>query len=150
MSWRCVCSALLCFAAVLVFPSTGNAQSGAGAAKISVTGAGLNINGDYPSMLCGAPYIKGDGMSYQVQAGDYRITIASETRSSGAVPLNSPKGTINVVATVNGKGKNLVRGPRNTGTLTISSDYKKAEAKLELRELLGKDTATLAATFVCK
>jgi hypothetical protein len=101
-------------------------------------------------MLCGGAYIKGQGMSYQVQAGDYRITIASETRSSGAVPLNSPKGTINVVATVTGKGKNLVRGPRNTGTLTVSGDYKKAEATLELRALLGKDTATLTATFVCK
>ena len=150
MSWLRPDLMFICAAVALAFPVSSDAQAGSGTAKISLTGAGLNVTGDYPTMLCGGPYIKGAGMSYQVQAGDYRITLASETRSSGTVPLNSPKGTINVVATVNGKGKNLVRGPRNTGTLTVSSDYKRAEAKLELRELLGKDTAALAATFVCK
>ena len=127
-----------------------SAQSASGTATIKLTGADLNVSGEYPTTLCGGAYTMGKGMSYQVTAGDYRITIASETRSSGDIALNGTDGRINVVATVNGKGKNLVRGPRDTGTLTIASDYKKAEATLELRPILGKEAATLVATFVCK
>ena len=121
-----------------------------GSATIKLTGADLNISGTYPTTLCGGAYMLGKGMSYQVKAGDYQITIASETRSSGAVPLNTATGMVNVVATVNGKGKNLVRVPRNTGKLTVSPDFKKAEATLEVRPVVGKGTATLVATFNCK
>lgn len=121
-----------------------------GTATIKLTGPDLNVTGEFPTTLCGSAYIKGQGMAYQVRAGDYQITIASETRSSGAVPLNQSNGRVNVVATVNGKGKNLVRGPRNAGTLTVSADYRKAETTLELRPILGKETVTLTATFVCK
>jgi hypothetical protein len=124
--------------------------SAAGSATVKLTGADLNISGTYPTALCGGAYMLGKGMSYQVKAGDYQITIASETRSSGAVPLNTATGMVSVVATVNGKGKNLVRGPRNTGKLTVSPDFKKAEATLELRPVVGTGTATLVATFTCK
>ena len=119
-------------------------------ATIKFTGADLNISGTYPTTLCGGAYLPGKGMSYQVKAGDYQITIASETRSSGAVPLNTATGMVSVVATVNGKGKTLVRGPRNTGKLTVSPDFRKAEATLELRPVVGTGTVTLVATFNCK
>jgi hypothetical protein len=122
----------------------------AGTATIKLTGPDLNISGEYPTTLCGSSYLLGKGMSYQVQAREYRITIASETRSSGAVPLNTPTGMVNVVVTVNGKGKNLIRGPKNSGKLTISEDYRKAEATLELRPVVGTGTSTLVATFNCK
>ena len=124
--------------------------SSAGTATVKLTGADVNVSGEFPTTLCGGAYMMGKGMSYQVTAGDYRITIASETRSSGDVPLNAANGRINVVATVNGKGKNLVRGPRDGGTLKVASDYKKAEASLQLRPILGKEPATLVVTFVCK
>ena len=127
-----------------------SAQSGGGTATVKLTGADLNVSGEYPTTLCGGAYMLGKGMSYQVKAGDYQITIASETRSSGEVALNAANGRINVVATVNGKGKNLVRGPRDSGTLKIASDYKKADATLQLRPILGTQPATLVATFVCK
>ena len=122
----------------------------AGTAKIKITGFDFTVEGEYPTMLCGSAFIMGEGMAYQVQAGEYRITIASETRSSGAVPLNQKDNTVNVVATVNGKGRALARGPRNGGKLTISSDYRKAEATLELRPVAGGANATLSATFICK
>jgi len=121
-----------------------------GTATITLTGPDLNVSGEFPTTLCGSAYLKGQGMAYQVTAGDYQITIASETRSSGAVPLNQSNGRVNVVATVNGKGKNLVRGPRNTGTLTVAADYRKADATLELRPIMGKETITLTAVFACK
>jgi hypothetical protein len=34
--------------------------------------------------------------------------------------------------------------------LTISNDYRKAEATLELRPVAGGGNATLNATFICK
>jgi hypothetical protein len=121
-----------------------------GTATIKITGFDFSVDGEYPAMLCGGAYMMGEGMAYQVQAGDYRITIASETRSSGAVPLNQKDNSINVVATLTGKGRNLARGPRNGGKLTVASDYRKAEATLELRTVGGSSTATLNATFTCK
>ena len=133
----------------LIF-AAGQSAGSEGSATIKLTGADLNISGTYPTTLCGAPYMLGKGMSYQVRAGDYQVTIASETRASGAVPLNSTTGMVNVVAMINGKGKNLVRGPRNSGKLTVSPDFKKAEATLEVRPVVGTGTATLVATFNCK
>jgi hypothetical protein len=121
-----------------------------GTAQIKINGLDFSVAGEYPTMLCGSAYVMGTGMAYQVQAGDYRITIASETRSSGVVPLNQKDNTVNVVATISGKGRNLARGPRNGGKLTISSDYKKADASLELRTVGANTTATLNATFECK
>ena len=141
---------ILLLAVFIGLAAAASAQSGAGTATVKLTGADLNVSGEYPTTLCGGAYIMGKGMSYQATAGDYRITIASETRSSGEVALNGTDGRINVVATVSGKGKNLVRGPRNTGTLKVASDYKKAEATLQLRPIRGKETATLVATFNCK
>jgi hypothetical protein len=126
------------------------AQRPAGTAKLSLKGDGVSMSGEYPTTLCGSPYMLGKGMAYQVSAGDLRITIASESRASGAVPLNRKDGGINVVATVNGGGKNLVRGPRNAGTLVVSDDFTRAEATLELRSITGPATATLIATFVCQ
>ena len=92
----------------------------------------------------------GRGMAYQVKAGECHVTIASETRSTGEAPLNLKDGSVNVMVTINGKGRSLVRQPANSGQLTISSDYKKAEASLEARRVLGRGTASLDATFLCK
>ena len=136
---------------IFLFAIIAAAQTGrAGTATIKITGFDFSVAGEYPATLCGGDFALGKGMVYQAQAGEYRITIASEARASGVVPLNLKNGNVNVTAVVNGKGKNLVRHPRNGGKLTVSSDYKKAEATLELRPVVGQGTATLNATFVCK
>jgi len=121
-----------------------------GTAQIKITGFDFSVAGEYPVTLCGSDFARGKGMVYQAQAGEYQITIASEARASGVVPLNLKDGNVNVTAVVNGKGKNLVRHPRNGGKMTVSSDYKKAEATLDLRPVVGQGTATLNATFICK
>lgn len=126
------------------------AQSSSGTATIKITGFDFSVAGEYPATLCGSDFAGGKGMVYQTRAGEYQITIASEERASGAVALNLKNGNVNVTVAVTGKGKNLVRHPRNGGKMTVSSDYKKAEATLELRPVVGQGTATLNATFVCK
>ena len=121
----------------------------AGRAQIALTGAGVSVSGEYPTTLCDGPYMLGSGMAYQTRAGDWQITVASEKRASGKVPLNE-SGGVNVVATVNGPGKNFVRYSENGGSLVISPDFKKAEATLDLRSPVGKETARLVATFTCQ
>ena len=134
---------------LLVIDSSGFAQS-AGTATIKVDGHEFTIAGDYPATICGGPFMLGQGMAYQAKAGEYQITIASESRSSGNVPLNTADGKdVNVTVTVNGKGKSLVRHPSNSGKLIVSNDYKKAEATLELRSEASRAKSTLKATFVC-
>ena len=125
-------------------------STSAGTATIKITGFDFSVAGEYPAALCGSDFAVGKGMVYQARAGEYQITIASETRASGVVPLNLKNGNVNVTVAVTGKGKNLVRHPRNGGRMTVSSDYKRAEATLELRPVVGQGTATLNATFVCK
>jgi hypothetical protein len=88
-------------------------------------------------------------MAYQTQAGDWQITVASEQRVSGNVGLNDADGSVRVVATANGPGKQFVRGPRNTGSLVVSADFKKAEADLELRPVVGRGTTHLLVVFEC-
>jgi hypothetical protein len=124
-------------------------RSPAGTAKISLTAEGIAVSGDYQTTLCGGPYLLGKGMSFQTRAGEWQITVASEARTAGKVPLNAPGGGINVIVTVNGPGKRFVRGPRNGGSLEVSSDFRKAEAVLDLRNVVGTDTAKLVATFTC-
>ncbi len=149
-------SAIACAAGLLViaegsFPAL-QAQmkrSPAGTAKISLTADGVAVAGEYPTTLCGGPYMLGKGMSFQIRAGEWQITVASEARTSGKVPLNAPNGDVNVVVTVNGPGKRFVRGPRNAGSLEVSNDFRKAEATVDLRNVVGKDTAKLVATFTC-
>lgn len=130
-------------------PSPPPGPAGAGSATVTLTGEGLSISGTYPAQLCGGPYILGEGVSYQTQAGDWRITVASETRASGTVPLNAPNGEVSVVVTANGPGRQFVRGPSNGGSLVIEEDFRHAVADLELRGLVGGGTARLAATFTC-
>ena len=124
-------------------------RSTAGRAKVALTGADIKVSGEYPTTLCGGPYMLGAGVSFQAKAGDWQITVASQNRTSGKVPLNNGN-RINVVVTANGPGKSLVRGPANGGSLTISPDFKTADADLELRNVIGKDTARLVATFTCQ
>jgi hypothetical protein len=126
------------------------AAAGAGTAQISLTGEGVSLSGEYPAMLCGGPYIMGEGVSYQTQADEWRITIASEQREAGEVALNTADGSVNVVVTANGPGLQFVRGPRNGGSLVITEDFRRAEADLELRSVVGGQTARLAATFTCE
>jgi hypothetical protein len=134
----------------LVIDSSAVAQS-AGTATIKIDGHEFAIAGDYPATICGGPFRLGEGMAYQAKAGEYQITIASENRSSGNVPLNTSDGkNVNVTVTVNGKANSLVRQPSNGGKLIVSSDFKKAEATLELRSAAGRATSTLRATFVCR
>jgi hypothetical protein len=122
-----------------------------GTATIKINGLDFTVSGDYPATICGGPFMLGKGMAYQAKAGEYQITIASENRSTGTVPLNTADGKdVNVMVTLNGKGKSLVRHPANGGKLIVSDDYKKAEATLELRPVVGRGTTTLNATFICK
>ena len=126
------------------------AARSAGTARVSLTGEGISVAGEFPATACGGPYILGKGMSYQTQAGDWKITVASESRQPGEVPLNANASDVNVVATANGPGKQLVRGPRNGGSLRITDDFKQAEADLEMRSLLGGEPARLVVTFHCE
>jgi hypothetical protein len=134
-------------------PATGAESvpaAGAGTATVSLTGADVSVSGDFPARLCGGTFALGEGVAYQTRAGDWQITIASETRESGDIPLNTPDGSVNVVVAANGPGVQYVRGPRNGGSLEISEDFRRAEADLELRSVIGRDTARLVATFICE
>jgi hypothetical protein len=121
----------------------------AGIARVTLTGEGISVEGNFAAGLCGGPYMLGEGVAYQTQAGDWQITIASEERLSGNVALNDIDGSVRVVATANGPGKQFVRGPRNSGSLVVSADLKKAKADLELRPVVGRGTAHLVAVFEC-
>jgi hypothetical protein len=123
--------------------------AGAGTAQVSLTGEGVSISGQYPARLCGGPYMMGEGVSYQTQADEWQITVASESREAGAVSLNTPDGSVNVVVTANGPGLQFVRGPSNGGSLEIAEDYRQATADLELRSIAGGQTAQLEVTFTC-
>jgi hypothetical protein len=126
------------------------APAAPGSADISLNGDGVAVSGTFPARLCGGPYLMGKGMSYQTRANDWQITIASEERLNGTVPLNQADGGIQVVATVNGPGMQFVRGPKNGGTLTVSDDFRHAQADLELRSIATGATAHLVATFTCE
>ena len=139
--------------AVLTLPAAASAQinNSTGTASIKIDGFEFTVAGEYPATICGGPFMLGQGMAYEAQAGEYQITIASEDRITGNVPLNTSDGkSVRVSATVNGKGKSLVRHPSNGGRLIVSDDYKKAEATLELRPVAGRRTSTLRATFICR
>lgn len=125
-------------------------QSSSGTATIKISGLEFVVSGEYPTTLCGSDFVPGRGMVYQAKAGEYQVTIAAEERSSGVVPLNSKDGKVNVTVAINGKGRSFVRHPANGGKLTVSPDYKKAEASLEVRPVVGRGTANLNATFICK
>ncbi|MGH7717732.1 MAG: hypothetical protein ACREON_02655 [Gemmatimonadaceae bacterium] len=117
---------------------------------VSLKGEGIAVEGEYPAQLCGGPYLVGEGMAYQTRAGDWRITVASEERLAGNVALNEEDGSVRVVVTANGPGKQLVRGPSNGGSLVVSDNFRRAEAKLELRAVVGRETANLVAIFNCE
>lgn len=122
-----------------------------GTAQITLEGEGVSISGAYPAKLCGTAYVMGEGFAYQTQADGWQITIASEDRTAGDVPLNASDDQVNVAVTVNGpNNSHFVRGPRNGGSLRISDDFRHAEADLELRPLLTRGTARLTATFTCE
>ncbi len=124
--------------------------SSAGTAHVVLTGDGVAVEGDFPATICGSPYILGEGWSYQTQAGDWQVTIASENEAgAGDVPLNEPDGGVNVVVTANGPDRQFVRGPRNTGTVRLGDGRRTLEADLELRGLVTTGTAHLTATFTC-
>jgi len=124
--------------------------AGAGSAEISLIGEGVSVRGTFPAPLCGGPYMMGKGASYQTRANGWQITIASEERLTGTVPLNDSDGGVQVIATANGPGMQFVRGPKNGGTLTVSDDFRHAKADLELRSIVGGATARLVATFTCE
>jgi hypothetical protein len=90
-------------------------------------------------------------MSWQTKAGDWQITIASETRASGKIPLDLTDKSANVVVTANGPGgRSFVRRPGLGGNLTVSEDFKKVDAAFDLRNVVGRDTAKLAITVACQ
>ena len=123
--------------------------SAKGKAVVSLTGEGVSVTGEYPARLCGDPYMMGDGMAYQVETGDWQITIASESRVSGDVQLNHGDGAVQVVASANGPNRQFVRKPADGGSLAVAEDFKRAEAKLDLRNVVGPEKAKLSVTFEC-
>jgi hypothetical protein len=137
-------------AALIVTPASAQQSKSAGTATVSLTGEGLSVSGQYPTTLCGGPYLLGEGMAYQVRAGDWQITVASETRAGGEVALNLPDGSVQVVATANGPGRQFVRKPKDGGSLVVAEDFQKAEAKLELGSVVGPERARLTVTFECR
>ncbi|MHB1223595.1 MAG: hypothetical protein ACYC2G_06040 [Gemmatimonadaceae bacterium] len=131
-------------------PAPTNAPAaGTGTAQVKLTGGGADIDGSFPTTVCGGSFGIDAGVAYQVQAGEWKITVGSGERVSGDVPLNDASGDVNVAVTANGPGVQLVRGPRNGGSLRISEDFDRADADLELRPLLGGETVRLVATFTC-
>lgn len=125
------------------------AAPGGGTARVLLTIGTDTIRGDFPAALCGGPFVLGEGVAYQTQADGWRITVASEARQMGDVPLNTPAGEVSVVVTINGPGSQLVRGPRNGGSLRITDDFRRAEADLEVRGVGGGPGGRLLATFTC-
>jgi hypothetical protein len=123
--------------------------AGTGTAQVKLSGGGADIDGSFPTTICGGTFGVDAGVAYQVQAGEWKITVGSGERVSGEVPLNDASGDVNVAVTANGPGVQLVRGPRNGGSLRISEDFDRADADLELRPLLGGETVRLVATFTC-
>lgn len=123
--------------------------TGTGTAQVKLVGGGANVDGSFPTKVCGGTFGVDAGVAYQVQAGEWEITVGSGERVSGDVPLNDASGDVNVSVTANGPGVQLVRGPRNRGSLRISEDFDRADADLELRPLLGGETVQLVATFTC-
>lgn len=125
-------------------------RSTPGTVAVTLTGANADVKGDYPTILCGGPYMLGQGMSWQTKAGDWQITVASENRTSGKVPLNGKDNGANVIVTANGPGMRYVRTRSASGNLTVSEDFKKAEGSFSLRNVVGKESATLTVTFTCQ
>lgn len=121
-----------------------------GMAVVSLIGKGVSVTGEYPAKTCGGAYMLGAGMAYQVKAGDWQITVASETRETGRISLNESDGSVRVIATANGPGRQFVRKPRLGGSFVVSDDYKQAEAKLDLRNVAGHERAELEVSFRCR
>ena len=147
-----VAEAIVADQPVAVAPAPAPAEApttGTGTAQVKLSGGGADIDGSFPTTICGGTFGVDAGVAYQVQAGEWKITVGSGERVSGEVPLNDASGDVNVAVTANGPGVQLVRGPRNGGSLRISEDFDRADADLELRPLLGGETVRLVATFTC-
>jgi len=139
-------------------PPDGTAPAGAvraaaeptqGTAQVSLQAEGIDITGDFPADACGGAYILGRGVVYRTHAEGWQITIATENRQAGNVALSTPDGDNQVIATVNGPGKQFVRKPSLGGTLTLSEDFRHAVADLQLAPVMERETARLQVTFDC-
>lgn len=130
-------------------PVTSTARTNSGTAQVRLVGDGVDVTGEYPATGCGGPFMLGEGFAYQTQAGDWRILVASENRTSGSVPLDESADQVNVSAVANGPGVQFARGPGGAGSVTISEDFRRAEAKLDLRGVAVRGTARLEVTFTC-
>lgn len=130
-------------------PATARPTAGSGTARVSFATDADSVGGDFATRLCGGPYMMGEGVAYQTEADGWQVTVATEAREAGQVPLNTPDGAANVIVTVNGPGKQFVRGRSSGGSLVIADDFRRAEADVELRGVAGGETARLVATFTC-
>lgn len=94
-------------------------------------------------------YARGKGVVYRADADGWKVTIATEEQTAGDIALTQADGDNQVIATANNGNRHFVRKASLGGTFRISDDSKRAEADLELRHLIGRDTAGLQASFVC-
>lgn len=129
-------------------PAPGPAAAN-GSAGIQLAGTAVAVSGEFAASLCGAHYILGEGVVYQADADGWKVTIATEKRTAGDIALTRPDGGNQVIATVSKGDRHFVRKPSLGGSFTISDDFKRSEADLELVNVIGRDTARLQATFVC-
>ena len=129
--------------------SPASAGAGAGTAHVSLVGKDISVEGDFPTMTCGGPYVLGKGMSYRTRAGDWQITVASEERQTGTVPLYASDGDANVVVNVNGPGKQFVAPRGSTASVRVADDFGQLAADLELSGVVSREQARLVVTFTC-
>lgn len=123
----------------------------AGMATVDLVAEGVAVQGEYPATLCAGPYLMGEGLAYQTTADGWEITVAVEgERRAGTLVVAPGSAEVGVVATVNGPGRQFVRKRSLGGTLTISDDFRRASADLELGEVVGRETARLKVDFACR
>jgi len=119
-----------------------------GTAHVTLTAEGVALDGEYPAVLCGGPYIMGEGVSYQTRADGWEITLASESRTAGTFALRDDATNYGLI--VNGPGIQYLARAGGAQVLTVSDDFRTAEVTdAELRHVVGTQTARVSVRFDC-
>jgi hypothetical protein len=120
-----------------------------GTAHVTLTAEGVALDGEYPAVLCGGPYIMGEGVSYQTRADGWQITLASEARTAGTFALRDDATNYGLI--VNGPGIQYLARAGGGQVLTVSGDFRTAEVTdAEVRHVVGTQTARVSVRFDCE